>query len=83
MNYTKTEEKLMAEMQQLEIIDCHEHLPPEATRTDTPQDAFTLLSHYTRHDLFSAGMDWDSADDPEPFVSRPLYDSLSNQEIPL
>lgn len=83
MNYTKTEEKLMAEMNRFDIIDCHEHLPHEKERTEKPQDVFTLLSHYTRHDLFSAGMDWDTADNLEPFVSRPVFESLSNQEIPL
>ncbi len=84
MKYSKTEEKLMAEMQQMEIIDCHEHLPPEKVRTDTPQDVFTLVGHYTRHDLFSAGMDWDTAKDLEPFSQdRPVYQSLFDYEIPL
>jgi len=57
MRYTKTEERLMGAMAEMDIIDCHEHLPPEKSRTETPQDVFTLFSHYTRHDLFSAGMD--------------------------
>lgn len=57
MNCTKTEEKLIDAMARMDIIDCHEHLPPEDVRTSTPQDVFTLFSHYTMHDLISAGMD--------------------------
>ncbi len=57
MHYTRTEQKLMAEMAQMEIIDCHEHLPPEQERTDSPQDVFTLFSQYTHYDLLSAGLD--------------------------
>ena len=71
MHYTKTEQKLMAEMAQMEIIDCHEHLPPEQERTDSPQDIFTLFSNYTRCDLFCAGMD------------EKEYESLFNYDVPL
>jgi len=56
MNYTTTQDKLMQLMAGMDIIDCHEHLPPEQERTGQQQDVFTLVSHYTRHDLFSAGM---------------------------
>jgi len=56
MNYTATEQRLMEEMAGWEIIDCHEHLPPEQVRTDSPQDVFTLFSHYTRCDLYHLGM---------------------------
>jgi len=52
------EENLMAEMEEMEIIDCHEHLPPEKQRTSSPQDVFTLVStYYVKCDLLSAGMD--------------------------
>lgn len=57
MSQTKTEKKLIEALEAMDIIDCHEHLPPEQVRTDSPQDVFTLFSHYTRCDLFSAGMD--------------------------
>ena len=57
MRYTKTEEKLMAAMGRMDIIDCHEHLPPEEERTSSPQDVFTLFSHYTKQDLLSAGLE--------------------------
>jgi predicted TIM-barrel fold metal-dependent hydrolase len=83
LHYSPTEERLMDAMSAMDIIDCHEHLPPEKQRTGEPQDVFTLFSHYTRHDLFSAGMDRD-ADNLNPFdVRRPVYESLFDQRIPL
>jgi hypothetical protein len=47
---------LMAAMEQMPIIDAHEHLPEEKDRTENPVDAFTLFGHYTQTDLKSAGM---------------------------
>jgi len=47
IRYTKTEEKLIIAMSEMDIIDAHEHLPPEKKRTDSPQNVFTLFSHYT------------------------------------
>jgi len=41
---------------ELPVIDAHEHLYPESTRTNAEVDVFTLFSHYTQHDLRSAGM---------------------------
>lgn len=41
---------------ELPVIDAHEHLGPEITRTSAEVDVFTLFSHYTQHDLKSAGM---------------------------
>ncbi len=85
MHFNKTEEKLMEYMGSLEIIDAHEHLPPEADRVNTTQDVFTLVGHYTRHDLFSAGMDWETGFDnvDEPFIEHPIYQSLFDQSISL
>ncbi|MFH1615720.1 MAG: hypothetical protein ABIG61_11640 [Planctomycetota bacterium] len=84
MTYSRTEEKLMEFMAGLDIIDCHEHLPPEKDRTDSWQDVFTLFSHYTRHDLLSAGMDFDEWRGDEPFAgNRPLYQSLFDYNISL
>ena len=54
--FTKTEQRLLEEMAEMEIIDCHEHLPPEKTRVDTLQDVFTLFSHYTRLPLVASGL---------------------------
>ncbi|MFC1718359.1 amidohydrolase family protein [Candidatus Poribacteria bacterium] len=56
MNYTRTEEVLQEAMEGMEIIDAHEHLPPEHVRTSAKVDALTLFSHYTRTDLITAGM---------------------------
>ena len=79
-----TREKLIEAMASMDIIDCHEHLPPEEVRTGQPQDVFTLFSHYTRHDLFSAGLDRQTYRGPRIWgVSRPDYDSLFDPEIPL
>jgi hypothetical protein len=81
---TLTERRLLEFMGALDIIDCHEHLPPETLRTSQPQDVFTLVSHYCRHDLFSAGMDRDTYCGMNVWgVSRPTYESLFNPAIPL
>jgi len=69
--YTKTEQRLLEKMANIDIIDCHEHLPPETERLKRQEDVFTLFSHYTRLPLFASGL---SPDDKE---------SLHNPEIPL
>ena len=61
----------MEALEGFEIIDCHEHLGPEKTRTETPVDVFTLFSHYTRGDLLVAGM------------TEASYNELFDQRIPL
>lgn len=84
MKYTKTEKRLIDFMSDLDIIDCHEHLPPEGQRVDQNQDVFTLVSHYTRHDLFSAGLDgrnWEGT--LTRGGCRPEYESLFDYDIPL
>lgn len=58
-------------MEKLEVIDAHEHLPPEAGRTELDVDIFTLFSNYTAGDLSVAGM---SARD---------YYSLFDRDIPV
>lgn len=40
----------------MEVIDCHEHLHPEAVRTAMPVDFSTLLAEYSAQDLLNAGM---------------------------
>jgi len=62
MNYTKTEEFLIEAMEDMEIIDAHEHLPPEQVRTNAKVDVLTLFSHYTRTDLITAGLKPDQYD---------------------
>ncbi|NOZ22548.1 MAG: amidohydrolase family protein [Planctomycetes bacterium] len=56
MNYTKTEKKLIEAMEQMKIIDAHEHLPPEHVRTDARVDVLVLFAHYTKTDLVTAGL---------------------------
>ncbi len=52
----KLKEKLMEEIDKFEIIDAHEHLEPEEERIKEKLDVFALFSHYTKWDLFRAGM---------------------------
>lgn len=71
MRLSKTEQALIKAFEEFEVIDAHEHLPPEHVRTSQPVDALTLFSHYTRTDLITAGMR------PED------YDALHNPNLPL
>lgn len=71
MNYTRTEERLISAMEDMMIIDAHEHLPPEHVRTSSKVDALTLFSHYTRTDLITSGM------------SPQDYEFIINSEKPL
>jgi uncharacterized protein len=68
METKQIRESLQDAIAQFEIIDCHEHLPPESVRLDMSVDVFTLFSHYTRLDLWNAGMSqeqWNSLFDPD------------------
>ena len=56
MDYTRTEELLLEAMENMEIVDAHEHLPPEHVRTGAKVDVLTLFAHYTRTDLVTSGM---------------------------
>ncbi len=71
MAATEIVSSLVKAMEEFEIIDCHEHLPPEKVRIEQEADVFTLFSHYTAGDLQMAGM------------SKADYDSLSDRRIPL
>ena len=55
-SFTKTEQRLLDNMAEIEVIDCHEHLGLEKNRTETPQDVFTLFSHYARLPLYASGL---------------------------
>jgi len=46
---------LRKEIARIPVIDCHEHLPPEAERLKAPVDFFTPFSHYCVGDLVAAG----------------------------
>lgn len=56
MSLVETKARLLTRIRELEVIDCHEHLEPEAARLSQPVDALNLLGHYTRTDLITAGM---------------------------
>jgi len=71
MNLTPLAQRLFTALAEIEVIDAHEHLPPEEVRTSTPVDALTLFSHYTRGDLQVAGM------------SQADYDATQNHALPL
>lgn len=71
MQPDELERSLYEAMEELDIIDCHEHLGPEKGRVESPVDVFTLFSHYTRGDLRVAGM------------SETDYESLFDRKIPL
>ncbi|MCM8769524.1 MAG: amidohydrolase [Candidatus Omnitrophica bacterium] len=52
----KLREKLFEAIEEIKVVDCHEHLPPESVRVARKVDLFTLFSHYTKGDLARAGM---------------------------
>jgi len=52
-----TWKKLLPEIENMQVIDTHEHLMPETTRVNEEIDFFTVtMSHYASSDLISAGM---------------------------
>lgn len=65
------EARLVSALEDIEVIDAHEHLPPEAVRTRAKVDVLTLFSHYTRGDLQVAGM------------SEADYQATQNPGLPL
>ncbi|MBP8950872.1 MAG: amidohydrolase family protein [Armatimonadetes bacterium] len=56
MAVRETQAALVQAMEDLPVVDAHEHLPPEKARVESPVDFATLFSHYTQTDLKSAGM---------------------------
>ncbi len=56
MSLAQIKSELLGQIQQLEVIDCHEHLGAESERLAEPVDALNLFGHYTRTDLATAGM---------------------------
>ncbi len=71
MKLTDLERNLVRAMEEMTIVDAHEHLGPESQRVAAAVDVFTLFSHYTRDDLLVARM---SQDD---------YNKLFDRTIPL
>ena len=66
MKLSPIEESLLKAIKEFEIVDAHEHLPPEKVRLEQKVDVFTLFSNYTRVDLWTSGMPkeyWDTIQD--------------------
>lgn len=71
MKPSPIEQSLLSAFEQFEIVDAHEHLPPEEVRTNQKVDVLTLFAHYTRTDIITSGM------------SPQNYDRMINPELPL
>ncbi len=56
MRLTPTAARLFDAFGGFQIIDAHEHLPPEKERIRRKVDATFLFGHYTRIDLWTSGM---------------------------
>jgi predicted TIM-barrel fold metal-dependent hydrolase len=65
------EQNLVTALESIEVIDAHEHLPPEADRVSARVDVFTLFAHYTYGDLMAARM------------SDEDYRATQNRDLPL
>jgi len=66
-NLSSLENSLIEAFEKFEVVDAHEHLPPEKVRLEQKVDVFTLFSHYTRVDFFASGMPreyWEKIHDP-------------------
>jgi uncharacterized protein len=48
--------EFLNEIRRMPVMDCHEHLPPEAERLAKKVDVTTLFSHYCKADLEAAGL---------------------------
>jgi predicted TIM-barrel fold metal-dependent hydrolase len=67
LNLSSIEEALFETLKEMEIIDAHEHLPPEKVRLEHEVDVFTLFSVYTVSDLTASGM-------PQEYLKK-IHDS--------
>jgi len=47
--------ELFAELERIETVDAHEHLPTEPSRLKEPVDFYSLFQHYCQGDLVAAG----------------------------
>ncbi len=48
--------ELLTQIEQLPVIDCHEHLRTEKERVRDEVDVLTLFTHYCKADLEAAGL---------------------------
>ena len=56
MKLSPLEGRLIGALEQMEIIDAHEHILPESVRVEARVDVLTLFSQYMQGDLRVAGM---------------------------
>jgi predicted TIM-barrel fold metal-dependent hydrolase len=56
MKPSSAENGLYEAIQELDVVDAHEHLPPERVRLAEQVDVFSLFSYYTDMDLIASGM---------------------------
>lgn len=63
MHLSELEKSLIKSMEEIEVIDCHEHLEPERARTESVVDIFSLFTQYTLGDLLRAGMTYVESSD--------------------
>ncbi|MBO3832299.1 MAG: amidohydrolase family protein [Candidatus Brockarchaeota archaeon] len=83
MKLSSVGESILRAIEEFEIIDAHEHLPPEIVRLEHKADVFTLFSHYTRVDLWAAGMPRSREDAWGPGIPGDYWDMIHNPSIPL
>jgi len=80
MSIKSTFEYIFSELKNFEIVDAHEHLPPEKVRLSLEPDVCFLFSHYTAVDLVSAGCrPWNITSQQR----KRLIDFLQDTSIPL
>ncbi len=63
--------RFFEELEAIPTVDGHEHLPPEEERLGKKLDVLYLFTHYTKSDLFSAGL------------TDEMYQNMINTDIPL
>ena len=63
---------LYSEIAQLEIIDAHEHLPPEKEYLAHGYSGLNMFAHYLRGDLLSAGLDADFVETMREDTTTPV-----------
>ncbi len=83
MRLSTVGESILRAIEKFEIIDAHEHLPPESVRLEHKADVFTLFSHYTRVDLWAAGMPRSRDSLWGPGGPGDYWDMIHNPSIPL
>jgi len=83
MRLSSVGESILRAIEEFEIIDAHEHLPPESVRLEHKADVFTLFSHYTRVDLWAAGMPRSRESPWGPSGPGDYWDMIHNPSIPL